>query len=58
MENLPGAAAAAFRNLADAGVNVDLLLPVRISDAEFYAVICADDSAAAERALAGQVVRQ
>ena len=58
MENLPGAAAAAFRNLADAGVNVDLLLPVRISDAEFYAVICADDSAAAERVLAGQVVRQ
>ena len=58
MENLPGAGAAAFRKLADAGVNVDLLLPVRISDEEFYAVICADDAAAAERALAGQVVRQ
>ncbi len=58
MENLPGAGAAAFRKLADAGVNVDLLLPVRISEEEFYAVICADDAAAAERALAGQVVSQ
>ena len=56
MENLPGAGAATFRKLADAGVNVDLLLPVRISDEEFYAVICADDAAAAERALSGQVV--
>ena len=56
MANLPGAGAAAFRKLADAGVNVDLLLPVRISDDEFYAVICADDPAAAEGALAGQVV--
>jgi hypothetical protein len=56
MENLPGAAAATFRKLADAGVNVDLLLPIRISDKEFYAVICADDAAAAEGALGGQVV--
>lgn len=56
MENLPGAGAATFRKLADAGVNVDLLLPVRISDEEFYAVICADDAAAAESALGGQVV--
>ena len=58
LENLPGAGAAAFRKLADAGVNVDLLLPIRISEEEFYAVICADDAAAAERALAGQVVSQ
>jgi hypothetical protein len=43
-------------NLPGAGVNVDLLLPVRISDDEFYAVICADDPAAAEGALGGQVV--
>ena len=28
MENLPGAGAAAFRKLAEAGVNVELLLPV------------------------------
>jgi hypothetical protein len=56
MANLPGAAAAVFGMLADAGVNVDLLLPVRISDAEFFAVICADDPAAAEGALGDQVV--
>ena len=56
MENLPGAGAATFRKLADAGVNVDLLLPVRISDEEFYAMICAGDAAAAEGALGGQVV--
>ena len=56
MANLPGAGAAAFRKLADADVNVDLLLPVRISDQEFYAVICADDAAAAEAALGSQVV--
>jgi hypothetical protein len=58
MANQPGAGAATFRKLADAGANVDLLLPVRISDNEFYAVICADDPAAAENALAGQVVTQ
>jgi hypothetical protein len=58
MENQPGAGAATFRKLADAGVNVDLLLPVRISEGEFYAVICADDPAAAENALGGQVVAE
>jgi hypothetical protein len=57
MDNRPGAGAATFRKLANAGVNVDLLLPVRISDEEFYAVICCDDAAAAERALSGQVIR-
>jgi hypothetical protein len=58
MENLPGAGAATFRKLADAGVNVELLLPVRISEAEFFAVICADDDASAEAALSGQVISQ
>jgi hypothetical protein len=58
MENLPGAGAATFRKLADAGVNVELLLPVRISDQEFFAVICADDPAAAEAALGGQVISE
>ena len=56
MANLPGAGAAIFRKLAEAGVNVELLLPVRISDEEFFAVICADDPAAAERTLGGQVI--
>ncbi len=58
MENLPGAGAATFRKLADAGVNVELLLPVRISDEEFFAVICADDAAAAEAAVGGQVISE
>jgi hypothetical protein len=58
MESLPGAGAATFRKLADAGVNVELLLPVRISDQEFFAVICADDAAAAEAALGGQVISE
>jgi hypothetical protein len=58
MENLPGAGAAAFRKLADAGVNVELVLPVRISDKAFFAVICAGDAAAAEAALGGQVITE
>ena len=56
LENVPGAGAAAFRKLADAGVNVDLLLPVRNSDELFFAVICVDDETAARAALGGQVV--
>ena len=56
MANLPGAGAAAFRRLAEAGVNVELLVPACISDEEFFAVICADDPAAAERTLGGQVI--
>ncbi len=58
MENLPGAGAATFRKLAAAGVNVELLVPVRISDEEFFAVICADDAAAAERVLGDQVITE
>ena len=56
LENLPGAGATAFRKLADAGVNVDLLLPVRISDELFFAVICVDDEPAARAALGDQIV--
>lgn len=56
MVNLPGAGAAIFRKLAEADVNVELLLPVRISDEEFFAVICADDPAAAESTLGDQVI--
>ena len=58
LENLPGAGAAAFRKLADAGVNVDLLLPVRISDELFFAVVCVDDEAAARAALGDRVVTE
>ena len=54
----PGRGAAVFRNLADAGINVDLLLPVRVSTEEFHAVICADNLDATARALADQVVTE
>jgi hypothetical protein len=56
MANAPGAGAATFRKLADASVNVELLLPVHVSEDEFLAVICADDLGAARRALGDQVV--
>ena len=57
-QNQPGIGAATFRKLADAGINVDLLLPVRISGELFFAVICVDDVAAARGALAGQVASE
>jgi hypothetical protein len=56
MENQPGTGAATFRKLADAGVNTDLLLPVRVSDDVFFAVICVDDRDKARRALGAQVI--
>ena len=56
MENQPGTGAATFRKLADAGVNADLLLPVRVSDALFFAVICVDDQDKARQALGTQVI--
>ena|SRR5215207_8327092 len=56
MDNVPGAGAATFRKLADAGVNIDLLLPVQVSSEEFLAVICADDLRAAASALGDQVI--
>jgi hypothetical protein len=56
MENQPGTGAATFRKLADAGVNTDLLLPVRVSDELFFAVICVDNTEKARQALGAQVV--
>ncbi|HEU4423175.1 MAG TPA: hypothetical protein VFR67_11635 [Pilimelia sp.] len=58
MDNVPGAGATAFRKLADAGVNMDLLLPIRISNEQFFAVICVDDVEAASRVLGDQVVTE
>ena len=57
MENQPGVGAATFRKLADAGVNAELLLPVGVSDALFFAVICVDDADKARGALGVQVIR-
>jgi hypothetical protein len=56
MENVPGAGAATFRKLANANINLDLLLPVRVSEDLFFAVICAADIDAARAALGDQVV--
>jgi hypothetical protein len=56
MENQPGTGAATFRKLANAGVNADLLLPVRVSDDLFFAVICVDDVDKARRTLGAQVI--
>jgi len=56
MENRPGTGAATFRKLANANVNMDLLLPVHISDELFFAVLCVDDVDAARSALGEQVV--
>jgi hypothetical protein len=58
MENQPGAGAATFRKLASAGVNADLLVPVRVSDDLFFAVICVDDPDKARRALGVQVISE
>lgn len=58
MENVPGAGAATFRRLANAGVNLELLLPVRVSNEEFFAVICVDDVGTARTALGDQVVSE
>jgi hypothetical protein len=58
MDNVPGAGAATFRKLADAGVNVDALLPVRVSSEQFFAVMCVDNIDAAGTALGEQVIRE
>ena len=58
MENQPGAGAATFRKLAEVGVNADLLVPVRVSDDLFFAVICVDDPDKARRALGVQVISE
>ena len=58
LKNQPGAGAATFRLLAGAGVNADLLVPVRVSDDLFFVVICVDDPDKARRALGVQVVSQ
>lgn len=55
LRNAPGVGAATFRKLADAGVNVEVFLPVRVSDSQFVGVLCVDDQAAARNVL-GNVI--
>ena len=56
MENQPGTGAATFRKLAGAGVNTDLILPIRVSEELFFAVICVDDEKKARAVLGDQVI--
>lgn len=56
LENQPGTGASTFRKLADAGVNAELLLPVRVSEELFLAVICVDNEEKARDALGAQIV--
>jgi hypothetical protein len=58
MRNVPGAGAELFRKLADAGVNLDVFLPVQIFDDQFYAVICPSDVEAARIVLGEQLVSE
>ncbi len=56
LQNVPGAGATTFHKLLEANVNLEVFLPVRIFDDEFYSVICPDNVAAAVAALGDQVV--
>ena len=56
LQNVAGAGAAAFQALLAAEVILDVFLPVRIFDDQFYAVICPDNVPAALAALGDQVV--
>ncbi|TDD67656.1 hypothetical protein E1262_18585 [Jiangella aurantiaca] len=56
LKNAPGAGAATFRKLADAGVNVEVFLPVRVSNSQFVAVLCVDDQEAAMKVLGKAVI--
>lgn len=58
LKNAPGAGAAMFRKLAVAGVNVDVFLPVRVSDTQFMAVICVDDVDTARSVLGHEVAER
>jgi hypothetical protein len=55
MQNVAGAGAAVFQALLEANVNLDVFLPVRMVDDQFYAVICPDNIEAAVAALGDHV---
>lgn len=56
MEDRPGQAAKVSRQLADAGLNLELWLPVDTSQASFTVALGVDDVEAAQRVLGDQVV--
>jgi hypothetical protein len=51
LEHRPGTLAAAARALADAGINIELVLPMGMSDGKVQVGFGVADAAAAERAL-------
>ena len=51
LENQPGTLAAATRRLADAGVNIELLLPTGMEGGKVNVAIGVDNAAAAQQAL-------
>ncbi|MDQ2934733.1 MAG: ACT domain-containing protein [Chloroflexota bacterium] len=51
LQDRPGTLADAARRLADAGVNVELVLPTGVSGSTISVVLGVDDAAAASRAL-------
>lgn len=51
LQDRPGTLAEAARRLADAGVNVELLLPTEMTGSTISVVFGVDDAAAASRAL-------
>lgn len=55
MEDKPGQAASISRRLADAGVNVEVWLPVDTSPAKFICAVGVDKADAARQALSGQL---
>lgn len=56
LQNVPGAGVGTFRRLLEASVYLEVFLPVRTFDEEFYAVTCPDNMAAAVAVLGDQVV--
>ena len=55
MEDKPGQAASTSRRLADAGVNIEMWLPVDTSQANFTVALCVDNIEAAQEALGEQI---
>lgn len=56
LRNVPGSGAVMFRKLANADINVEMFLPLRVSDTSFVATLCVSDLDAARRVLGDLVV--
>lgn len=56
MQDRPGQAAATSRKLADAGINIEIWLPVDTTSENFTVALGVSDAEAAKRALADQII--